>query len=132
MMATSIDERLNEFLASPVNVIAAALATCWRSSSALLYFDQAWFYVKMIVKSLRRNVLRSTLTTLATIVLVLVVTMVWTVIYFLDLVTQEKSQDFKVIVTERWQILADALQLRGQPRRRRPRARKATFSRRTR
>ena len=71
---------------------------------ALLYFDQAWFYVKLIVKSLRRNVLRSTLTSLATIVLVLVVTMVWTVIYFLDLVTQEKSQDFKAIITERWQI----------------------------
>jgi putative ABC transport system permease protein len=96
-------DRVNEFLASPLNVIAAAAALL-AFLVAMLYFDQAWFYVKMIVKSLRRNVLRSTLTTMATIVLVLVVTMVWTVIYFLDLVTQEKSADFKAIITERWQI----------------------------
>ena len=94
---------VNDFLANPYYVVAAAVALMAFLVS-LLYFDQAWFYVKMIVKSLRRNVLRSTLTSMATMVLVLVVTMVWTVIYFLDLVTQEKSQDFKAIITERWQI----------------------------
>jgi len=94
---------INEFLASPYQVIGAALLLLAFMVS-MLYFDKAWFYVKMIVKSLRRNVLRSTLTTMATMVLVLVVTMVWTVIYFLDLVTEEKSADFKAIITERWQI----------------------------
>ena len=94
---------INEFLANPYYVVAAAVALLAFLVS-LVYFDQAWFYVKMIVKSLRRNVLRSSLTSMATMVLVLVVTMVWTVIYFLDLVTQEKSADFKAIITERWQI----------------------------
>src|SRR5205823_7875669 len=37
-------------------------------------------------------------------VLVLVVTMIWTVTGTLDAITTEKSRDFKVIVTERWQI----------------------------
>jgi putative ABC transport system permease protein len=37
-------------------------------------------------------------------VLVLVVTMIWTVTTTLDTITTEKSQDFKVIVTERWQV----------------------------
>ena len=90
---------INEFLANPLHVVAAAVALLGFLVS-LLYFDQAWFYVKMIVKSLRRNILRSTLTSMATIVLVLVVTMVWTVIYFLDLVTEEKSADFKAIITD--------------------------------
>jgi putative ABC transport system permease protein len=37
-------------------------------------------------------------------VLVLVVTLVWTVLWFLDLVTSEKSKNLKGIVTERWQL----------------------------
>ena len=99
----TFDELLMRFLDSPVNVLAAAgglLAVL----VALLYFDQVWFYSRLIAKSLFRNIVRSMLISLVVMVLVLVVTMIWTVTSTLDAVTTEKSQDFKVIVTERWQI----------------------------
>jgi putative ABC transport system permease protein len=57
-----------------------------------------------VLKSLSRNLLRTTLTSLAVVVLVFVVTLIWTVLWFLDLVTTEKSQDLKAIVTEKWQV----------------------------
>lgn len=58
----------------------------------------------LILKNLRRNLLRTLLTALGTIVLVFVVTLVWSVLDFLNKATQEKSQNLKMIVTERWQI----------------------------
>src|SRR5262249_28930696 len=91
------------FLDRPLYVILAA-AFLLAFLLAVLYAEQVLFYARFITKSLRRNVLRTFLTFIATFVLVLVVTMVWTVLYFLDLVTAEKSKDFKAIVTERWQI----------------------------
>ncbi len=67
---------------------------------AVLY----WRYVRIVLKSLARNPLRTGLTGLATAVLVFVVALVWSALYFLDLVTAEKTKDFKAIVSERWQI----------------------------
>jgi putative ABC transport system permease protein len=99
----TFDDRLMAFLDSPVNVLVAA-ACLFLVLVAGLYRDQVSFYLRLIVKSFRRNLLRSLLTSLATMVLVLVVTMIWTVLSVLDRVTTEKSQDFKAIVTERWQI----------------------------
>jgi putative ABC transport system permease protein len=61
-------------------------------------------YLILILKNLRRNVLRSTLTALGTMVLVFVVTLVWSVLNFLQLATEEKSQNLKAIVTERWSM----------------------------
>jgi len=58
----------------------------------------------LIVKNVGRNPLRSILTALGTMVLVLVVTLVWSILYFIDRATDEKSKDFKAIVTERWSI----------------------------
>src|SRR5262245_49872828 len=58
----------------------------------------------LIVKNLRRNLLRTVLISLAIVVLVVMVTMILTVVTFLDQVTEEKSQDIKLIVTERWQL----------------------------
>ncbi len=57
----------------------------------------------LILKNLRRNVLRTTLTYLATFVLVVVVTLVWSTLYYLDLLTAEKTRDVKIIVSEKWQ-----------------------------
>lgn len=57
-----------------------------------------------ILKSLRRNLLRTVLTSVAVVVLVFVITLAWSVLWLLDTVTSEKSQNFKAIVTERWQI----------------------------
>jgi putative ABC transport system permease protein len=61
-------------------------------------------YVKLILRNLARNPLRSALTALVTIVLVFVVTVVWSMLWLLDLVTAEKSQNFRAMVTERWAI----------------------------
>src|SRR5438067_5962370 len=58
----------------------------------------------LIVKNLRRNLLRTILTCLAIMVLVFMVTLIWTVVFFLDSITEEKSKDLKLIVTERWQL----------------------------
>jgi putative ABC transport system permease protein len=60
--------------------------------------------VAFILKSLSRNRVRTGLTSAAVFVLVLVVTLIWTVLWFLDLVTSEKSKDLKAIVTEKWQV----------------------------
>lgn len=61
-------------------------------------------FLLIILKNVRRNVLRSILTSLGTIVLVLVITLIWSVLDFLDKATADKVNNFKVIVTERWQV----------------------------
>ncbi len=61
-------------------------------------------YCLIIVKNVRRNLLRTVLTSMGTMVLVLVVTLIWSVLYFLDRAMADKASNFKVIVTERWQI----------------------------
>jgi len=58
----------------------------------------------IILKNVRRNLTRSILTAMGTMMLVLVVTLIWSVLTFLDNATREKNQNFKAIVTERWQI----------------------------
>jgi putative ABC transport system permease protein len=58
----------------------------------------------LILKNLSRNLLRTTLTSAAVVILVFVVTGIWSVLWFLDLITAEKTKDFKAIVTERWQV----------------------------
>ena len=55
----------------------------------------------LIVKNVGRNMLRATLTALGTMVLVLVVTLVWSILALLDLVTAEKNENLKAMVTER-------------------------------
>ena len=62
------------------------------------------FYLRFVLKSLFRNPLRTGLTAAATMLLVFIVTLVWTVLWFLHMVTAEKSKDLKAIVTERWQL----------------------------
>ena len=61
-------------------------------------------YFKLIFRNLRRNPLRSLLTALVTIVFVLVVTMAWSILWLLDLVTAEKSQNFQAMVADRWAV----------------------------
>jgi putative ABC transport system permease protein len=58
----------------------------------------------LILRNLRRSWLRTILTALGTVVLVVVVTLSWSFLAFFDDVTASKSQNFKAIVTERWQI----------------------------
>ncbi len=94
-----LDDRLMAFLDSPWNVLGVALFLF----GVVLAFVWAP-YLRLIFKSLRRNPLRTLLTGTATMLLVLVITMIWSVLWLLDLVTTERSKDFKAIVTERWQI----------------------------
>ncbi len=86
-------------LLNPLVVIAFNLV------SLLLYVAVAYRkHLRLIVKSLGRNLRRTLLTGMAIFVLVFVITLVWSILWFLDLVTSEKSKDFKAIVTERWQL----------------------------
>jgi putative ABC transport system permease protein len=66
----------------------------------VLYWEQTRF----ILKSLRRNLLRTILTGMATFVLVLLVTAVWSILAFIDRTMESKSQNFKAIISERYQI----------------------------
>jgi putative ABC transport system permease protein len=88
-----------QLLLSPLAVIAFNLFAI-ALYSALTYHK----HLRLIVKSLSRNLLRTILTSMAIFVLVFVVTLVWSILWLLDLVTSEKSKDFKAIVTERWQL----------------------------
>ncbi len=58
----------------------------------------------LIVKNVGRNGLRSMLTALGTMVLVLVVTLVGSVLHLIDMVTEEKSHDFKAFISDRWSV----------------------------
>jgi putative ABC transport system permease protein len=94
-----LDDRLMAFLDNPWNVIGVAL---FLFALVLAYI---WApYVRLVFKSMRRNPLRTLLTGTATLLLVLVITLIWSVLWLLDLVTTERSKDFKAIVTERWQL----------------------------
>jgi putative ABC transport system permease protein len=73
---------------------------------SIVQFGKASRFFLVALKNLRRNLLRTSLTYLATFVLVLVVVMVWSVLYFLDILTQEKSKDLKVIISEKYQAMS--------------------------
>jgi putative ABC transport system permease protein len=61
-------------------------------------------FLLLIPRNIVRNPMRSILSSLVTIVLVFVVTAVWSILALLDYVTQEKSENFRALVTERWSI----------------------------
>src|SRR5947209_5442702 len=61
-------------------------------------------FLLLMVKNLRRNLLRTVLTCVAIMVLVLIVTLIWTVVWFLNQVTEDKAANFKIIITEEWQL----------------------------
>jgi putative ABC transport system permease protein len=97
-MMQYVDDYLMAFLDSPWNVLGVAAALL------ALVLAYVWApYLRLIVKSMRRNPLRTLLTGSATLLLVLVITLIWSVLWLLDLVTTERTKDFKAIVTERWQ-----------------------------
>jgi putative ABC transport system permease protein len=96
-------ERFLEQLLTPVNLTAVVI-TLVALVAGLVYAVARPKMFMLLVKNLRRNIVRTLLISLATMVLVAKVTLIWTVIYFLDQVTQEKAKDFKLIITERWQI----------------------------
>lgn len=60
--------------------------------------------LRLVFDNLRRNLFRTCMTAVASIILVLVVTGVLSILAFLESVTQEKSQNFKALVTEKWRM----------------------------
>src|SRR5262249_42876217 len=70
-------------------------------------FGRASRFLLMMLKTLRRNPVRSSLTYLAAFVLVAVITIVWSALYTLERLTQEKTTDIKVVVSEKWQVLSE-------------------------
>jgi putative ABC transport system permease protein len=99
----SFDEQLMKFLDNPLNLVGLAIVLLL-GALALVYRRPVWFTLKFVVKSLRRNLMRTVLTGLATVFLVFIITLIWSMLTFLGLATEEKSKDFKAIVTERWNI----------------------------
>jgi len=61
-------------------------------------------FLVIMLKNIGRNKLRTVLTGLGTMLLVLMVTMIWSILGFLDEVMRDKASNFKVVVTEKWQI----------------------------
>jgi putative ABC transport system permease protein len=102
-----------ELLANPITLISVLLSLAFLIGGILFAVLRPRMFM-LILKNLRRNKLRTILTSLAIMVLVFMVTMIWTVIYFLDQATTEKSKDFKIIITERWQFPSQLPQTHAQ------------------
>ena len=98
-MAAFLDDLLSNWITQATAAVSLIFVL-----TALLFAATQARLVRIVLKNLRRNKGRTILTCVATLVLVLIVTMIWTVVYFLDTVTRERSRDFKLIVTERWQL----------------------------
>ncbi len=94
---------IEEILTNPVNLVAAAISVIV-VVAGVVYLLISPKMVLLAVKNLRRNLVRTLLTSAAVMVLVMMITLIWTVVYFLDVATTEKAADFKLIVTERWQL----------------------------
>jgi putative ABC transport system permease protein len=58
----------------------------------------------MMFRSLRRNLLRTSLTYVALFVFTFVLTLIYSIVAFLESVQEEKQQDVKVIMTEKFQV----------------------------
>jgi putative ABC transport system permease protein len=99
----SFDESLMKLLDNPYNLAGLALLLVL-VALAFVYRGPVGFTLKFVLKSLKRNLLRTALTGLATVFLVFVITLIWSMLLFLGRATEEKSKDFKAIVTERWNI----------------------------
>jgi putative ABC transport system permease protein len=93
----------DQLAADPVNLVAAAIALL----VVLLIAGYVALYPRLFMlglKNLRRNLLRTILTTLAIGVLAIMITTIWTIIYFVDLISTERTKDLKIIVTYKWSV----------------------------
>lgn len=97
-----MQEFLNE-LANPVNMTAVAIVVPVVVLALGYALARPKFFVLML-KNLGRNPVRTSLIAMAITVLVVIVTLIWSILYFIDAETREKSENFKIIVTERYQL----------------------------
>ena len=61
-------------------------------------------YLALIFRNMTRNLLRTSLTYVAIFVLVFVISGIWSMLNFIDSVTQEKENNLKAIITEKYKI----------------------------
>src|SRR5262245_34846127 len=78
-----------------ISVVAVGVGLVWVALHGKLFL--------LSLKNLRRNKLRTILTGTAIIIMVLMATLIWTLVAFLDRLTADKSKNFKLLVTEKWQ-----------------------------
>jgi putative ABC transport system permease protein len=100
---TYMADILDYLLGNPITLFSVVLSVLVLLAGGVFILMQPKLFL-IIFKNLGRNLVRTLLTSLAIMVLVFMVTLIWTVVYFLDQITREKSRDFKIIVTERWQL----------------------------
>ncbi len=83
-------------------------ATTFALEGVLLLFQRSGFLAirvaLMMFRSLRRNILRTSLTYVALFVFTFVLTLIYSIVAFLQSVQEEKQQDVKVIMTEKFQV----------------------------
>lgn len=96
-------EFFDSLISNNVNIAATAIVVPVVVAAFVYAFTRPQFF-RLMLKNLGRNPVRTSLIALAITVLVASVTLIWTVVYFLDAVTRERSKDFKLIITERWQL----------------------------
>jgi hypothetical protein len=95
----SLDDSLMAFLDNPWYIVGVA-AILVLIVLACVYAS----HTRLVIHSVSRNPMRTMLTGTATLLFVFIITLIWSVLWLLDLVTTERSKDFKAIVTEKWQI----------------------------
>jgi putative ABC transport system permease protein len=86
-----------------IGIISACFTAVMLVCAAVVALTNPKLFLLMF-KNLRRNLLRTSLTAAAIIVLAVIVTFIWMVVRTLDMATEDKAKDFKLIVTERWQL----------------------------
>lgn len=94
-----VNHALLTFLETPLYILLVAAGILLLVICAVNHH-----YVRLIFKSLERNLLRTFLTSLATMVMVFVVTVVWSILALVDSLTAEKAKDFKAIISDKYQM----------------------------
>jgi putative ABC transport system permease protein len=80
----------------------------WASEKSLMLIEGTGLLVikiaLLLIRGLRRNILRTSLSYFALFVLTFVLSGLYTIVNFLKFVTEEKTANFKVIMTEKYSI----------------------------
>jgi putative ABC transport system permease protein len=98
---TSISFFFEDLLENPLTMAAVILGVV-PMVLGLFFLVQSPKLFRLIVRNLGRNRLRTALTCVAIMALVFMVTMIWTIVFALARFTQERDENFKLIITERW------------------------------
>jgi putative ABC transport system permease protein len=96
--------RIYEQMAFDYVNLAAAIITLIVLAAGAAYVGTSPRLFMLGVKNLRRYLLFTSLTSVVIGGLAVMITIIWTIIYFMDLITVERSKDLKIIVTYKWSV----------------------------